>query len=226
MTMHMPEFKAVIFDMDGVIFDTEKLVLECWQIIAEKYHIPDIEEACRACLGLNQEAAKDEFIRRYGGNFPYWDYKAEMRAVFFGPKYGKHLPIKKGARELLAYLKDRQIPVALASSTRSAVVLKELQDAELICYFDQIICGDMVSRSKPDPEIFLTAAKALGVPAGDCLAIEDSYNGIRAAAAGGLMPVMVPDMLPADAEMREKSVLIVSSLAELEAMLRQERTAF
>lgn len=87
--------------------------------------------------------------------FPYVAYKQEMRALFFGPYYEQSLTVKKGGRELLAALKNAHIPVALATSTAQASVLKELKDAGIRDYFDQVVCGDMVSHSKPHPEIFL-----------------------------------------------------------------------
>ncbi len=98
----------------------------------------------------------------------------------------------------------------------------ELEEAGLLGCFDAVIGGDTVRHSKPDPEIFLTAAARLGVSAGDCWVIEDSYNGIRAARAGGMRPVMVPDMLAPDAEMRAKAEHIVPDLfAALKLILSQ-----
>lgn len=191
----MKDFLAVVFDMDGVIFDSEKLVLRAWQAVAEKYQIPDIETACMECLGLNQDAAYEKFCQRYGADFPYFEYKKETRALFFGPFYGEHLPIKPGVKELLEFLKANGKKIALASSTRRELVEKELFDAHLLSYFDAVICGDMVENSKPHPEIFVTACKALDVPTKKAYAIEDSFNGIRAAHAGDLLPIMVPDMV-------------------------------
>lgn len=95
--------------------------------------------------------------------------------------------------------------MALASSTRSAVVRQELTDAGIIEYFQVVIGGDMVSRSKPQPDIFLKACEELGVEPEEAFAIEDSYNGIRAAAAGKLRPLMVPDLMPPTEEMQELS---------------------
>lgn len=215
----VPVFSAVIFDMDGVIFDTEKLVLQCWQEVADKYHIPDIKAACTECLGLNQEATVEKFLQRYGKDFPYAEYKAEMRDLFFGPMYGEHLPIKPGVEELLQGLKENHIPTALATSTRTEMVLKELEDAGLRSYFDKIVCGDMVAHSKPHPEIFVRACEELQVRPCEAFAVEDSFNGIRAAHAGGLMPVMVPDMLEPTPEILELVHAVFPSLKELKQYL-------
>lgn len=212
MEKQFPEFSAVLFDMDGVIFDTEKVVVACWQEVAKKYGIPHIEDTCRKCLGLNQEATVRIFLDTYGEDFPYAAYKQEMRELFFGPYYEQSLTVKKGGRELLAALKNAHIPVALATSTAQASVLKELKDAGIRDYFDQVICGDMVSHSKPHPEIFLTACAALGAKPEKTIVIEDSYNGIRAAHAGGMMPVMVPDMLQPTDEIKKMTIAVCESL--------------
>ena len=98
MEKQFPEFSAVLFDMDGVIFDTEKVVVACWQEVAKKYGIPHIEDTCRKCLGLNQEATVRIFLDTYGEDFPYAAYKQEMRELFFGPYYEQSLTVKKGGR--------------------------------------------------------------------------------------------------------------------------------
>ncbi|MCF0133012.1 MAG: HAD family phosphatase [Blautia sp.] len=216
-----PRRFAVVFDMDGVILDTERIVIECWQDIAEKYRIPDIETACIASLGLTAEATIRTFGQIYGEDFPYEQYKAEMRELFFGKHYGEHLPLKPGAEDILKRLKEKGIPIALASSTREAVVRKELEDAGVLQYFDKLICGDMVMHSKPHPEIFLTACKELGVNPEDTYAVEDSFNGIRSAYSGGLRTIMVPDQVQPDEEIRALSTKVCQSLYEAADYLLQ-----
>ncbi len=211
----MKEFKAVIFDMDGVIFDSEKRVVECWQVIADKYGIPDIEAACRECFGCNQVVAKERFLKRYGEDFPYVEYKKEMSDLFHERYDNGNLPMLPGVVEILSFLKDNNKKIALATSTRRESAEQGLTWAGIIDYFDAIICGDMVERSKPDPDIYLKACEALEVEPNDAYAIEDSYNGIRAAHRGGLRPIMVPDMMEPDQEMEELSVVILPSLVEV-----------
>lgn len=216
------EIKAVVFDMDGVIFDSERLVIECWKVIACKYGVPDIEEACRECLGVNSTETKQKFLNRYGQDFPYDTYKGEMSKLYHDNYDGGRLPMKKGVVELLQYLKENNVKVALASSTRSSVVRQELTDAGIIEYFRVIIGGDMVTRSKPQPDIFLKACEELGVAPQEAFAIEDSYNGIRAAAAGSLRPLMVPDLMPPTEEMEQLSERIFESLFEVKEYLAFE----
>lgn len=212
-------FDAVIFDMDGVIFDSERLVILCWQVVAEKYGIENIEEACRECLGLNREATKEKMLIRYGADFPYDEYKREMSDLFHRRYSGGRLPLKAGAIELLTYLKEQGIAVALASSTRSEIVLAELRDGGILPFFDKVICGDMVKRSKPAPDIFLKACEELQVKPERAYAIEDSYNGIRAAHSGGLRPIMVPDLAEPTEEMRELAEMILPDLVEVRKVL-------
>jgi len=188
--------KAVVFDMDGIIFDSERLVIDCWKVVAEKYAIPDIEEACNECLGVNSVETKEKFLNRYGQDFPYDAYKSEMSKIYHDNYDGGRLPMKIGVVELLQYIKECNLNVALASSTRSEVVTQQLKDAGILKYFQVIVGGDMVTRSKPQPDIFLKACEELGVAPQESFAIEDSYNGIRAAAAGHLRPLMVPDLMP------------------------------
>ncbi|MBO5389740.1 MAG: HAD family phosphatase [Lachnospiraceae bacterium] len=211
----MKNFKAVVFDMDGVIFDSEKRVVECWKVIADKYGVPDIEAACRECFGCNQVVAKERFLKRYGEDFPYVEYKKEMSDLFHERYDNGNLPMLPGVVEILEFLKANGKRIALASSTRRVSVESGLTWAGIIDYFDAIICGDMVSRSKPEPDIFLKACEALGVSPSESYAIEDSYNGIRAAHRGGLLPIMVPDMMEPDKEMEELSVAILGSLNEV-----------
>ena len=212
-------FDAVIFDMDGVIFDSEQKVLECWAEIAEKHGVPGIDEPLHLCLGVTRDSSRKIMKDHYGADFPYDDYALEASILFHSKYDGGKLPMKPGVVELLKHLKHEGIRVALASSTRKQTVEQELRDAGIISFFDQLICGDMVTRSKPAPDIFLTACKAVGVEPERAVAIEDSYNGIRSAAAGGLRAIMVPDLMPPTQEMQELAETILPDLHAAEKYL-------
>lgn len=208
-------YKAVVFDMDGVIFDSERAVMQCWKEVASRHNIPDIEKAILACTGTTMVRTREIMLNLYGADFPYDEYARESSAIFHSRYDGGRLPMKQGVKELLTFLKEHNKKIALASSTRQQVVTDELRDAGIIEYFDRIICGDMVSRSKPAPDIFLKACEELNVSPSDSYAIEDSYNGIRAAHAGGLHPIMVPDLLPADEEMQSLAEIVLPSLTSV-----------
>lgn len=208
-------YKAVVFDMDGVIFDSERAVMQCWKEVASRHNIPDIEKAILACTGTTMVRTREIMLNLYGADFPYDEYARESSAIFHSRYDGGRLPMKPGVKELLTFLKEHDKKIALASSTRQQVVTDELRDAGVIEYFDRIICGDMVSRSKPAPDIFLKACEELNISPSDSYAIEDSYNGIRAAHAGGLHPIMVPDLLPADEEMQSLAEIVLPNLTSI-----------
>ncbi|MCM1161771.1 MAG: HAD family phosphatase [Roseburia sp.] len=213
------EFTAVVFDMDGIIFDSERRVIECWKEVAEKYHIPDIEQACIECTGINAKLTMAKMLERYGQDFPYDTYRKEATALFQSRYSNGRLPIKPGVTELLQALRERGVKIGLASSTRECMVRKELTEAGLIGYFDELVCGDMVENSKPAPDIFLKACERLQVEPGKAYGIEDSHNGIRSSVAAGLHTIMVPDVLEATEEMHEITEAVLPSLIEVKSYL-------
>lgn len=220
---HMEEIEveAVVFDMDGIIFDSEVLVIETWKAVAERYGIPGIELACRDCLGLNSAMSREVFRKHYGDDFPYEYYKKQMSALFHERAAGGKLPQKPGVKELLQYLRKKGVKTAVASSTRREIVCRELEEGGLISFFDQIVCGDMVERSKPEPDIFLKACELIHVLPEKAFAIEDSYNGIRSAHTAGMRAIMVPDLMEPNEEMRELSECILPSLTEVKRYLEE-----
>lgn len=206
---------AVIFDMDGVLFDSERAYVDGYIKYASEY--PDIRETCLACIGSNSIRTKEIFLEKYGEDFPFDPYFQKVKAyVESHPKL-----LKKGAVEILRFLSEEKVTLALASSTFTPLVMKMLDDAGMSQYFDKIICGEMVSHSKPHPEIFLKAAQKLGFEPKHCYVIEDSYNGIRAAHAAGMIPVMVPDMLEPDEEIREKLSYLFPDLPAAQAFFER-----
>ena len=193
----MKDCKAVIFDMDGVIFDSEKLVLLCWEKVAERHHVEKITEVMTACIGTTKALSK------------------EASALFHETVDRDGLPVKRGVRELLDYLQGQEVPLAVASSTRLEVVSQELKQAGLYEYFQVVMGGDQLRRSKPEPDIYLMTCDKLGIQPAQAYAIEDSYNGIRSAYSAGMKPIMVPDILSPTEEMREKSVAVLDDLLQV-----------
>ncbi len=212
--------QAVLFDMDGVIFDSEIKVVECWKEIADKYGIEGIEEQCYACLGTTREMSRAIMLAHYGAEFPYDAYKKEMSDLFHSRYGGGRLPKKPGVVELLEFLQMHNIKVALASSTRREVVEQELKDGGIRSYFDAVICGDMVARSKPKPDIFLRACEELQVSPSQAVGIEDSYNGIRALAAAGVTAVMVPDLKQPTEEIAALADIVLPDLFAVKEYLK------
>lgn len=207
--------KAVIFDMDGVIFDSERVICDLWLEIAKENDIPGIEELMLKCIGLNDKATDDLFTNTYGDRFPYAEFKKQISVEYHSRYDGGRLPMKPGVKELLSFLKANNVKTALASSTKVETVTNQLRDAKILDYFDVVIGGDMVKNSKPNPEIFLKAAEKLGIDPKEAYIIEDSFNGIKAAHAANAFPVMVPDMLEPNEEISALCHRIFKDLLEV-----------
>ncbi len=205
---------SVIFDMDGTIFDTERLVLDCWERVGEKHGIPGIREVFMRCIGTNHARTQEIVYGHYGKDFPYEKFSGESSVLFHEIADTEGIPVKPGAAELLKYLSENKVPLGLASSTRLAVVTQELQAAGLYDYFQVVVGGDLLKNSKPAPDIYLMTCGRMGVVPENTYAIEDSYNGIRSAHSAGMRPIMVPDLLPATEEMRDLSVAVFADLFE------------
>ena len=206
----------IIFDMDGVIFDSERAYIDAFRQITESENLPFVEEACIECIGVTWENTKAIFERCYGADFDFPYYYNKVRERLSTTNFD----LKPGVFELFHWLREEGVPVALASSTTERSVRRMLTRAGLIDYFDVLVCGDMVSRSKPHPEIFLTAADRLGAAPDRCYVIEDSFNGIRAAHAAGMHPIMVPDIVPPDEDLSALTERIFPSLYEVLAYLK------
>ena len=221
--------KAVIFDMDGVIFDSERVICDLWIEYAKEVGLEGVDTLIYKCIGITDVATMGLFKEQFGEDFDYRSHKQVISKRFHEKYDGGKLPTKPGIRELLEYLKKNGVVTALASSTRKPVVEMELGDAGLLKYFDLVIGGDMISKSKPDPEIFLLTAGALEgmqlVPAGtkdeEFVVIEDSFNGIRAAHAAGMTPIMVPDLLKPDEEIKGLCYKLFDSLFDVKEFFEE-----
>lgn len=187
---------SVIFDMDGVLFDTETISDRAWIIAAEKLGIGDIGEAVRDCVGMNSKDIEHYFRKHYGEKFPQEEFLKVSRQTMKDIISKEGLPVKKGLYEVLEFLKGNGFRIALATSTSRESTESHLKMAGIGEYFDAIVTGDTVKRGKPDPEIYRRAVQELGATEKECIAVEDSYNGIRSASRAGLKVIMIPDRLP------------------------------
>ena len=198
--------------MDGILFDTERLCKDCWIALSKEYEIPNMEEVYALCIGVNAQSTERIVYENYGKDFPYEEYCRRTSEMYNRYIAENGVPVKDGVRETLAVLADAGAKIAVASSTRREKVLRLLASAGIGRYFTAVVGGDTVTHSKPDPEIFLTACEALSVAPEEAIAVEDSHNGIRAAHAAGMLPVMVPDLLPVTEEMQRLSAYVATDM--------------
>lgn len=218
--------KAVVFDMDGVLFDTESISFRCFFEAARQLGIRITEEAVYGCFGLNETDGKAHVLRSMehvypNGTFPYEAFRKKLGELF-EEELQKGVPVMKGVRELLDFLREKKIKTAVASSTNYRRVMRNLETNGLAEYFEQIITGDMVKHSKPQPDIYQKACQALSVEPPYAMAVEDSPNGIRSAAAAGMVAVMVPDMIMPTEELAALYDMKFDSLHELREYLEKE----
>ena len=214
-----PKRDTVIFDMDGVLFDTERLMLKCWQKACGEYGIDDIDKIYPACIGTTGPTTIEIFNEYYANKYPFSEIQPKALEAMhehidhFGP------PVMPFAPELLSSLYEEGFQIGLASSTFSDLIRKELSRAGLETYFSVVIGGDMIERGKPAPDIFLRACSELGRGPANVYVIEDSENGIRAAHAAGAIPIMVPDMVSPSDEILSMCAHVANDLKEVRDLL-------
>lgn len=206
--------KGAVFDMDGLMFDSERLVCSIWQEMMDENGYKFNVDIFKNTIGLRQDKSKEFYTSLYGKDFDYEGFKKQSRERFYKRVEQSGVPIKKGLFELLDYLKSQKIKMAVATSTSSQTTLFNIKKAGVYDYFDCFICGDDVKHGKPHPEVYLTAAQRIGIEPTECIAFEDSINGIKSAFAANMTTVMVPDFLQPTDEIKNQISLLCNSLDE------------
>lgn len=212
--------KTVIFDMDGLMFDTERLNNEAWTAAAQKMGKTVQKEMLDSMKGVNRVGC-DKIMRSWLGEDLNLDYMRTLKQAYT-EQYLKDngVPVKKGLRELLSYLKTHRYTVVLSTSTSENEALRLLKMADVEKYFDHLVFGNMVEKSKPEPDIFLEAVRRAYTEPENCLVLENSANGVRAAHAAGCHVIMVPDTVPATEELRAMADDVAESLEDVEEMMK------
>lgn len=215
--------KGIIFDMDGLMLDTEKLLAKYWMQAAQEAGFPMQLEHVLGIRSLSAVYAKPKLQAIFGKNFNYEKIRARRRELT-----AQHLAVygiekKAGLDTLLAYLHENHYQIAVATATDRQRTEQYLKQVQIDSYFDTLICGDMVTKGKPDPEIYLTACHELHLPPEQCMALEDSPNGILSAFRAGCKPVMIPDLSQPDENLQDKLYACVPDLSHVIHLLETKR---
>lgn len=214
--------KALLFDMDGLIFDSEKVVQRSWNMAGNTLGYGNIGEHIYNTLGMNAKGRGEYFQKVFGEDFPNDRFRDLARENFYGIVEKEGLSVKPGARELIRYAKQLGYRMAVVTSSRKEYVREMFQRAGLYEYFDLFVCGDMVTKSKPAPEIYEKACKLLEVRPEYCVAFEDAPAGVESATKAGVDVIMVPDLVQPDMETRHRAWRVIRTLDEAIDILRRE----
>lgn len=203
--------------MDGLMIDSERLWEEAWYLGADKLEIGFPKGLYRQLIGLNWETTKTFLREELGKAFPLEELIETAEGEYRRLMETNTLP-KTGLYELFEALESKGVFKAVVTSTNRSVAERKWRKIDVIDRLDFSVCGDEVTRGKPDPEPYRRAVEGLGLRAEECLALEDSYNGVRAAHAAGASVIMVPDLLEATDEMRGKCMRIVDTLLDVRSL--------
>lgn len=215
--------KGAVFDMDGLMFDSEKLVYENWKTMLTELGFDYNIEIFKNTIGLRTDETKRYYNSLYTSGFDYDELKVRSRKMFFDRIEKEGVPIKKGLFELLDFLKENKIKMAVATSTSRQSCERMLKKSGVFPYFDEIVCGDDVTHGKPNPEVFLKASEKLGAEPESCIALEDSINGIKSAYSAGMTAIMVPDFLQPTDEIKPMISCLCKDLTEVIKYVKTSR---
>ncbi len=215
-------FHACIFDFDGILVDSEIVLVKLWVKAAGKYNYQFKEENFYQCLGRTWQDIKQIQIDYFGQDYPFDAIYKQVQEYFKEEINANGLPLVPGVLEVRQFLEDSHIKMAVASSTYRAEVFYRMERAGLDHLFTTVLGGDDIKNPKPAPDIFIKAAEALKVAPSDCLVIEDSESGVLAAKAAGMKAAFVRNLSPVTETIKEKADGIFYSHAEFLQFLEKD----
>ena len=217
------QIKGILFDMDGLILDTEKLYCRFWQEAARILGYQMTMEQALGMRSLNRHAGEAKLKSYFGEGISYTEVREKRIELMDAFVEKEGVTTKPGIWELLAFLKEKQIRTAIATSSPIGRTKKYLSSVHLENEFDAIVSGYMVEHGKPEPDIYVYAAGQLGLEPENCIVLEDSPAGILAAYRAGCMPVMIPDLDEPDEETRKLLFAQAESLVQFREVLEKSR---
>lgn len=212
--------KAIIFDMDGLMIDSERVTFECYQERLKDMNLTMDEEFYKTLLGKPIKGIYQRFYDVYGNDFPIENVIQDVHQLMAERFETEGVPVKKGLVELLHYLKDNNYKTIVATSSNRDRVDKILAQAKITEFFDDSICGDEVTKGKPNPEVFLKSCQKLGVNVDEAIVLEDSEAGIQASYDANIKVICIPDMKYPEKQYEEKTFKILKGLTEVTAYLK------
>ena len=203
---------GIIFDMDGVLIDSERQSNEGWLWAAGQLGVDMPMWLIDSFKGAPAELCCKFFDDYYKGVIDYWEAKELRTQHVYKIRETEGIPVKKGVKDIFEYIRNNGLKCAVATSTRRESAEKTLHEIGVWDYLDAVVYGDEVERGKPEPDIFLRAAKAIGVNPSEAVVVEDSINGIKAGYAAGMRVVHIPDTIAIDDDIRKLTYMVCDDL--------------
>ena len=219
MKRFIEQFQAVIFDMDGLLLDTEKIALKAFFEACRQFDFEPSLDIYLRCVGTNPVRTKVILTQGYGASFPF-----EKISQVWGENYREAItdfpiPVKTGARDFLGFVGSSGKRMAIATSTAHQTARDKLERTGLLSFFELIVGGDQVAKGKPDPETYFKVSELLNVTPRQCLVLEDSDNGVLAAHGAGMAVIQIPDLKEPSAAIKNLGHTVLSSFKEVEYFL-------
>lgn len=219
-TKNIMNYKAAIFDMDGLLLDTEQVCMTAFQQTCTEMDIPFKQDIYLSIIGRNQAGIKPIIENGYGDLLDYSVFHPRWMQRYLAVVEHQAIPVKSGIIALLEWLQSQNIPMVVATSTHNVLAHKKLQLAGLAHYFSHITSGDEVINGKPAPEIYLLAAQRLHISPEQCLAFEDSNNGVKSAIAANMTVLQIIDLVEPDTDTRALGHHIFNTMDEALTFLK------
>ncbi len=209
------KFEGVIFDMDGLLLDTERIALDMFNEALKSFGLEEENELFISLIGTNSKTSTLLLQEGLEGKVDTKEFSKVWTKLYKEKTTYTPIPVKNGVKALLNFLKSIDMDIAVATSTKTDMAIGKLENAGLIENFEIVVGGDMVQHGKPNPEIYLLAASKLGVNPKNSLALEDSENGVKSAYDAGLTVVQIPDLVTPSQSLQKLGHIILPSLDDV-----------